>query len=351
MTATNNTAGNAAHDTAGLVLERRLAVRRDQVERFRRMVEIRVFEDHIQQLFLDGQVDGTTHTCQGQEAVSVGLAAAIGVTDTVACTYRGHGHALALGLDPERVMGEILGRTSGCMGGLGGSMHLSSREVGLLPTFAIVGAGVPIAAGVGLSAQVLGSGQIGVGVFGDGAANIGAFHEGLNLAAIWKLPVIYVIENNVYGEYSRWDRTTPIEDLAVRAGSYGIPGIVVDGQDLDAVEDAVAAAAERAREGGGPSLLEMKTYRYVGHSRSDQALYRPPGELEAWKARDPIELFHAKLIEQGAATAERLETIRSEVSADIAAVSERVLATPKAGPSDMFRHVYATPDRVVGGAA
>jgi acetoin:2,6-dichlorophenolindophenol oxidoreductase subunit alpha len=339
----------AANDTADLVLERRAAVRRDRLERFRRMLEIRAFEDRIQQLFLEGHVDGTTHTCQGQEAVSVGLAAAIRETDTVACTYRGHGHALALGLNPERVMGEILGRTSGCMGGLGGSMHLSSREVGLLPTFAIVGAGVPIAAGVGLSAQVRGTGQIGVGIFGDGAANIGAFHEGLNLAAIWKLPVIYLIENNVYGEYSRYDRTTPIEDLAARAGSYGIPGSVVDGQDVDAVQDAVAAVAARAREGGGPSLLEMKTYRYAGHSRSDQALYRPPGELEAWKARDPIDLLQAKLVQQGAATKEQLEAMRSEISAEIAAVAERVLATPKAGPSDMFRHIYAVPNRVGGG--
>jgi acetoin:2,6-dichlorophenolindophenol oxidoreductase subunit alpha len=339
----------ATNDIADLVLERRAAVRRDRLERFRRMLEIRAFEDRIQQLFLEGHVDGTTHTCQGQEAVSVGLAAAIRETDTVACTYRGHGHALALGLNPERVMGEILGRTSGCMGGLGGSMHLSSREVGLLPTFAIVGAGVPIAAGVGLSAQVRGTGQIGVGIFGDGAANIGAFHEGLNLAAIWKLPVIYLIENNVYGEYSRYDRTTPIEDLAVRAGSYGIPGSVVDGQDVDAVQDAVAAAAARARDGGGPSLLEMKTYRYAGHSRSDQALYRPPGELEAWKARDPIDLLQAKLVEQGMATKEQLEAMRSEISAEIAAVSERVLATPKAGPSDMFRHIYAVPNRVGGG--
>lgn len=332
-----------------VVLDRRSALRGDRLERYRRMLEIRAFEDCIQRLFLEGHVDGTTHTCQGQEAVSVGIAAALRVTDTVACTYRGHGHALALGLDPESIMAEILGRVTGCTRGLGGSMHLSNRDVGLLPTFAIVGAGVPIAAGVGLSAQVRGTDDIGVGIFGDGATNIGAFHEGLNLAAIWKLPSVFVIENNVYGEYSRFDRTTPIEDLSDRAASYGIPGVVVDGQDVDSVEHAMLEAAERARSGKGPSLLEMKTYRYAGHSRSDQALYRPEGELDAWKARDPILLLKDKLDEEGLATSEQLEQMRQEVEAAIAATADRVLETPKAAASDMFEYVLATTSRAPAG--
>jgi TPP-dependent pyruvate/acetoin dehydrogenase alpha subunit len=329
-------------------VRRRAAVIEDRVERYRRMAEIRAFEDCVQRLFLEGNVDGTTHTCQGQEAVAVGIAAAVRPTDVVACTYRGHGHALALGLDPLSAMAEILGRTSGCTGGLGGSMHLSNRDVGLLPTFAIVGAGVPIAAGVGLSAQVRGTDDIGVGIFGDGAANIGAFHEGVNLAAIWKLPTVFVIENNVYGEYSRFDRTTPIEDLADRATAYGIPGVVVDGQDVDAVERATAEAADRARAGGGPSLLEMKTYRYAGHSRSDQALYRPAGELEAWKARDPIDIFGVRLVEESLATTGELEGIRAGVETAIADVATEALAMPKAGPEDMFRHVLA-PTTQAGG--
>lgn len=336
---------NDADNLRELVLERRSALIKDRVERYRRMVEIRVLEDTIQRLFLEGHVDGTTHTCQGQEAVAVGIAAAVRPTDTVACTYRGHGHALALGLDPESILAEILGRTRGCTGGLGGSMHLSNRDVGLFPTFAIVGAGVPIAAGFGLTAQVLGTDDIGVGICGDGAANIGAFHEGLNLAAIWKLPVVFVIENNVYGEYSRYDKTTPIEDLADRAGSYGIPGIVVDGQDVDAVEQATAEAAERARAGDGPSLLEIKTYRYAGHSRSDQALYRPPGELDAWKARDPVEILKTKLMEEGLATEDDLDRMGSDTEGEIGEMAERVLAMPKAGPEDMFRNIFASTDR------
>ena len=325
-----------------LVLERRSKLVEDRVERYRRMVEIRLFEDTIQRLFLEGHVDGTTHTCQGQEAVSVGIAAALRPTDTVACTYRGHGHALALGLDAESIMAEILGRSEGCTGGLGGSMHLSNRDIGLLPTFAIVGAGIPIAAGVGLSAQVLGTEAVGVGIFGDGAANIGAFHEGINLAAIWKLPSIFIIENNVYGEYSRFDKTTPIVDLADRAASYGIPGVVVDGQDADEVERATRDAVDLARGGGGPSLLEMKTYRYAGHSRSDQALYRPPGELDAWKARDPIDIFAARLVEEGATAQDELTGIRADVEAEISASAERVLAMPKATTDDMFRNIYAS---------
>jgi TPP-dependent pyruvate/acetoin dehydrogenase alpha subunit len=300
-----------------------------------------VFEDTIQRLFLEGHVDGTTHTCQGQEAVSLGVAVAIRPTDVVACTYRGHGHALALGLDPESIMAEILGRSEGCTGGLGGSMHLSNRDIGLLPTFAIVGAGIPIAAGVGLTAQVNGTNDVGVGIFGDGTVNIGAFHEGINLAAIWQLPAVFVIENNVYGEYSRFDKTTPIEDLAARAASYAIPGVVVDGQDVDAVEAAMRLAVERARAGEGPSVLEMKTYRYAGHSRSDQALYRPPGELDAWRARDPIDILRGRLVEEGHAP-DALDGIHDEVAAGIAATAERVLEMPKATAEDMFRHIYAT---------
>ena len=204
--------------------------------------------------------------------------------DYVACTYRGHGHALALGLSPEAVIGEICGRTIGCAGGLGGSMHLVEPSVGLLPTAAIVGAGLPIACGVALAAKLHKSGRVAVSVFGDGTANIGAFHEALNFAAIRKLAVVFVCENNLYGEYTRIDLTTPIENIADRASGYAMPGAAVDGQDVDAVAAAMDGAVARARAGLGPTLLEMKTYRFSGHSRSDPATYRPAGELDAWLA-------------------------------------------------------------------
>ena len=234
------------------------------------MLEIRRFEDRIKELFAEGLIHGTTHTCQGQEAVSVGIATAVPPSDHVCCTYRGHGHAFALGMTPDSVLGEISGRTIGTIGGVGGSMHLSERSIGLLPTSAIVGAGIPIAAGAALSAQVRGTDECCVAIFGDGATNIGAFHEGLNLAAIWKLPVVFVCENNIYGEYTRIDLTTPVTDLAVRASSYAMPSAIVDGQDVDAV---IAAMGEALRPGSQRRRSDVrsrcKTYRYSGHSRAD----------------------------------------------------------------------------------
>lgn len=325
------------------VLARRERVQRDRSARLERMLEIRRFEDRTQELFSEGLVHGTTHTAQGQEAVAVGIAAALRPTDTISCTYRGHGIALALGLAPETILGEIMGRTIGSVGGLGGSMHLCDPEVGLLPTFAIVGAGIPVAAGAALTAQVLGNDAIGVAVFGDGAANIGAFHETLNLAAIWRLPALFIIENNVYGEYSRFHLTTPISDLAERARAYAIPGQVVDGQDIDLVYGAVNTAAESIRVGGGPRLVEMKTYRYAGHSRSDQALYRPEGEFESWLERDPIDGFQTRLIAERALTEDDATAMRERVNARIEQVVETVKASPEPDPADMFKHVYAPP--------
>lgn len=320
-------------------LVRRQALREDRLERFERLVEIRLVEDRVLDLFSEGVIPGTTHTAQGQEAVCVGIAAVMRPTDTVACTYRGHGAALALGMTKESVLGEIMGRQIGCMGGLGGSMHLSDKSVGLLPTFAIVGAGIPVAVGAGLTAQVLGTDSVAAAVFGDGATNIGAFHEGLNLAAIWKLPVIFVCENNSYGEYSRIELTTPVRDLAVRAASYNMPMEIVDGQDVDAVEAAMTIAVKRAREGGGPSFIEAKTYRYAGHSRSDKATYRPPGELDIWLARDPIVLFGNKLMEEGVVTTQDIERIWTDQKALLDETIERVKASPTPTPRQMFERV------------
>lgn len=324
-------------------LERRAALA-DPLERLDRMLEIRRFEDRIKELFAEGLIHGTTHTCQGQEAVSIGIGVAARASDFVCCTYRGHGTALALGMTLDSILGEITGRFIGTIGGVGGSMHLSERSVGLLPTSAIVGAGIPIAAGAALTAQVRGTDDCALAVFGDGATNIGAFHEGLNLAAIWRLPVVFVCENNTYGEYSRIDRTTPVTDLAVRAASYAIPSEIVDGQDVDTVVTAVSSALERARSGGGPTFLECKTYRYSGHSRADLATYRPAGELDEWLARDPIELYRKQLIEAGQLDAAAADELQVIVDRRVEECVERVMASEPAGVAAMFQHVYARTD-------
>jgi acetoin:2,6-dichlorophenolindophenol oxidoreductase subunit alpha len=313
---------------SGEARDRRAAVRSSRLERYRRMVEIRLLEEKVLELFGQGLIPGTTHTCQGQEAVCVGIAAATRPSDTIACTYRGHGMALALGVTREAVLGEILGRQIGCTGGLGGSMHLSDPAVGLLPTFAIVGAGIPVAAGAALTAQVLGTDDVAVSVFGDGAANIGAFHEGLNLAAIWRLPVVFVCENNQYGEYTRIDRSTPVADIAARARGYAMPSEIVDGQDVEAVSEVVGQAVARARAGDGPALIEAKTYRYAGHSRSDKATYRPPGELDSWLARDPIDLYATMLLGEPGVTAADLDEIRAACASALDQTLEVVLASP-----------------------
>jgi len=215
------------------------------------------------------------------------------------------------------------------------------RGGAVLPTFAIIGAGIPVAAGAALTAQVRGTDDAAIGVFGDGAANIGAFHEGLNLAAIWNLPVVFICENNQYGEYSRIDLTTPIEDLADRAASYGIPGIIVDGQDPDQTVEAVSAALDVARSGGGPTLLEMKTYRYAGHSRADKAEYRPEGEFERWYERDPINTFRARLESEGLLAAGDADAIDERVAARLKAAIEVVEASPPATVDAMFGNIYA----------
>jgi TPP-dependent pyruvate/acetoin dehydrogenase alpha subunit len=326
--------------------EDRRAALSSRVARLERMLEIRRFEDRTKELFAEGLIHGTTHTCQGQEAVAVGIASVLRPSDRVTCTYRGHGHALALGLTPFEVLGEIAGRTVGCLGGRGGSMHLSSPAMGLLPTFAIVGAGIPVAAGAAYAAEVLGRDDIAVAIFGDGATNIGAFHEGLNLASAWKLPVLFVIENNVYAEYSRFDRTTAIADLSTRGTSYAMDSRIVDGQDVDTMVEAVTDAVATVRSTRGPVLLEAKTYRYAGHSRADTAPYRLPGEFDEWYERDPINTFEARLVAEGAISAADAEALRADVDQRLEAVIADVLAAPVPGAEAMFDNIYApTPER------
>jgi len=313
----------------------------DRVAWFRRMVEIRAFEDKVHELFQRGAIEGTTHLCQGQEAVSVGAIAAMAEGDVQTNTYRGHGEALALGMPAETAFAEMMGRSTGCSGGVGGSMHLIDAAKGNLGANAIVGAGLPIAVGAAVSFQVQGRPNVALTFFGDGATNIGTFHESLNMAAVWKAPVVFVLANNLYGEYSPILTTTPIEDLARRAEPYGFPGVAVDGQDVDAVHAATAAAVARARRGEGPTLLEMKTYRYRGHSRSDPARYRPDGELEAWKARDPIDVLGRRLAAEGILDAAAQAVIRDAVQVEIDAAAAAADAAPAPTFAEIELHVYA----------
>jgi TPP-dependent pyruvate/acetoin dehydrogenase alpha subunit len=273
--------------------------RNTRLDMLRRMLEIRLTEEAIQELFLANLVRGTTHLCIGQEACAVGIARARQPGDTVTCTYRGHGHALALGMAIKTLMAEMMGKASGACGGKGGSMHMTDASLGLLGANAIVGAHLPIAVGAGLSAQVRGEKWVSIAIFGEGTANIGAFHEALNMAAVWQLPVLFICENNLYGEYSPMEWTTPVEHIAQRAAAYNIPGLIADGQDVEVVYAETKAALDRARRGEGPTLLELKTYRYRGHSRTDQAPYRKPGELDTWLQRDPITVLKNRMIAAG----------------------------------------------------
>jgi acetoin:2,6-dichlorophenolindophenol oxidoreductase subunit alpha len=308
---------------------------------FRRMIEIRLFEEKVQELFMEGLIQGTTHLCQGQEAVSVGALGALRDDDYLTMTYRGHGHALARDVSMEACFAELMGRTTGCCKGVGGSMHFTDVEKGLLGAFAIVGGGLPVAVGAAYSAKLQGLDRIAITFCGDGATNIGTFHEALNMAAAWKIPVIFVVENNLYGEYTPLRESTPIDDLADRAKGYGIPGVIVDGQDIDAVYAAVGEAAVRARAGDGPSLLEMKTYRFRGHSRTDPAKYRPEGELERWQERDPIVLLGQNLAAGGALSLDDQETLRREIQEQVDAQAERAKAAPFPTIEEIRSYVYA----------
>src|SRR5256886_4491342 len=267
---------------------------------YRSLVEIRVLEKRAYDLFLQNLVKGTSHLSLGQEAVAVSFAVAMRKDDYNFCTYRGHAHTLARGAAMVGVLGELMGRKCGLLGGKGGSMHLTSARHGVMGSYAIVGAHLPVAAGAAWSAQYRGSVQVAVCFFGDGTTNIGAFHEALNFAVVWKLPVIFVCENNLYMEYTPIGSATAVEHPAAgRAAAYGLPSILVDGQDADAVYRAALAAYEKARAGGGPSLIECLTYRHSGHSRADPAKYRPEGELEAWLQRDPIKIYRERLRQFG----------------------------------------------------
>jgi TPP-dependent pyruvate/acetoin dehydrogenase alpha subunit len=268
---------------------------------YRTQVELRESEQRAYDLFLQNLVKGTSHLSLGQEAVAAGFATAMEPGDLTFCTYRGHAHTLARGVPMDRVLGELMGRDNGLLRGKGGSMHLTSVEHGVMGSYAIVGAHIPIACGAAWRAQYKGDKDISVCFFGDGTTNIGAFHEGLNFAAIWKLPVVFVCENNLYMEYTPIGDVTAVKDPAAgRASAYGLESIIIDGQDADVVYRTAKAAYDKARSGGGPSLIECLTYRYSGHSRADPAKYRPEGELDFWRGkRDPIRIYRERLLQSG----------------------------------------------------
>lgn len=306
----------------------------------RRMLEIRIAEERIQDLFLQNLIRGTTHLDIGQEACPVGVAFAMRPGDTMTCTYRGHGQALALGLTLRSLLAEMMGKASGCCGGKGGSMHLTDAAIGLLGANAIVGAQLPIAVGAALTAQTKRTGSVAVTFFGDGATNIGTFHESLNLAAIWKLPVVFVCENNLYGEYSALHTTTPVRDLALRATAYAMPSEIVDGQDVEAVYAAAQTALARARAGAGPTFVECKTYRYRGHSRTDPATYRPEGELDRWMQRDPIELIKQKMVADGQLDEVEYGELRQAVEVKVLDAIEWAKAEPYPSPAALYEDIY-----------
>jgi len=308
---------------------------------YQEMLRIRLFEEKVQELFLRNLVQGTTHLCQGQEAVSVGVSAALTPDDYVTMTYRGHGQALARGMDMEAIFAELMGRRTGVSLGLGGSMHLTDKDLNLIGCFAIVGAGLPVAVGAGMSAKLRGDGRVSVTFFGDGATNIGTFHEALNMASVWQAPVIFVIENNLYGEYTPMRKTTPIEDQAERARPFRIPGVVVDGNDVEKVYAAAHEAVDRARRGGGPSLLECKTYRHRGHSRTDPGKYRPDDEVTAWLARDPLLITGARLRAVGALTDAEEARLHSDFESQIDACVERAERADVATLADAKASTYA----------
>jgi TPP-dependent pyruvate/acetoin dehydrogenase alpha subunit len=299
------------------------------LEAFERMVLIREFEQEMHRLFLKGEVHGTTHLSAGQEAVPVGVCMTLEPGDYVAGTYRGHGHALAKGTDPARLAAEMLGRATGVCGGRAGSMNVIDLAHGLVGCFGIVGGSIAAATGAALTARL--RGRVAVAFFGDGAANQGYFFECLNFAQVLGLPVVYVCENNFYGEFTPMRDVTGGEDIAGRGAALGLPSQVVDGNDLWAVHRAAVEAVERARSGDGPALLECHTYRHYGHSKSDPATYRPPEEVERWLKRDPIVIARDRLLELGAG-AEEVEAAEARAGERMRRASEEALAAPYPDP-------------------
>jgi TPP-dependent pyruvate/acetoin dehydrogenase alpha subunit len=308
---------------------------------FGKMVEIRRFEEKLYHLFSTRDMPGSMHQYNGEEAVAVGVCAHLTSADYITSTHRGHGHCIAKGADINAVMAEMFAKSTGCCKGMGGSMHIADFSVGMLGANGIVAAGIPIAAGAGLTCQVQGQGHVSVAFFGDGATNEGAFHEAVNLAAVWRLPVVFACENNVYGFSTHYRRTMLLENIADRAAAYGIPGQVVDGMDLRVVHAAAGDAVRRARDGKGPTLLEFKTYRYMGHSRFEPSSYRTKEELAGWKERDPIARFRLVLMAEMGASEPEIVAVERAVDASIEEAVRFAEQSPDPAPGDWRRFIFA----------
>ena len=311
------------------------------VELFQRMVMVREFELRAIEERRAGLIPGFIHSCVGQEASAVGACLALEADDVITSTHRGHGHLIGKGGDPRHMMAELAGRSTGYCRGRGGSLHIADFDLGILGANGIVAGGIPIAAGAALAISMRGERRVALSFFGDGAVNEGAFHEAANLAGLWKLPAIFFCENNLYGEGTPQSKQAPVTDLAVRAEGYGFPGIIVDGQDVLAVYETVRQAASRARAGKGPTFIEAKTYRYRGHYEGDPQVYRLPGEMEEWRARDPIPAFRQRLLEAGMFDEAALKEIETGVQDQLDGAVAFAKDAPLPEPQEAFQGVYA----------
>ena len=304
------------------------------------LLAIRFFEEAVDGLFARGLMHGTMHLSIGQEAVATGVCAALRQSDYITSTHRGHSHCIAKGADLTRMMAELLAKQTGYCRGRGGSMHIADAKTGNLGANGIVAGGIPIATGAALTQKLRGTDNVVVSFFGDGATNEGAFHEALNLAAVWELPVIFVCENNKYGMSFSTAKSMKVENIAERAAAYGMPGVTVDGNEVDDVYAATVEAVERARNGGGPTLIECITYRHKGHSKSDKNLYRTKEEIEFWKTQDPVGKFETTLVEKGVLTREEVEAITERVRGEIRNAIQQATAAPDSDPAELLSSVF-----------
>jgi TPP-dependent pyruvate/acetoin dehydrogenase alpha subunit len=308
---------------------------------YRRMMLVRHFEQKVSLLFLQGHIPGTIHLSLGQEAVAVGVGSTLREDDVLIPTHRGHGHALAKGMEPRALFAELLARRTGCSRGKGGSLHIGDVSKGIYPANPVVGSSVPVAAGIAFAFKYQGVDRVVASFFGEGAVNTGPWHEGINLAAIWSLPIVFILENNQYAISTQVRTSTRLERLVERAHAYGIPGAQVDGNDVVAVYQAALEAVERARCGEGPMLVECITYRIGGHKRDDAATYRPKEEVEAWRQRDPIPRLRRLLVEQMKVTKETVGRIETEVLQELDAAARQALADPAPDADSVMEDVYA----------
>lgn len=307
---------------------------------FRTMVRIRRFEERVVREFADGNIPGSVHVYIGEEAVATGAIAHLKKEDYIMSTHRGHGHLIAKGGETDKMMAELFAKKTGYCLGKGGSMHIANLDIGMLGAAGIVGSGIPIANGAGLSAKLRGTDQVTITFFGDGASNIGRFHEGINLASVWCLPVVFICENNLWAVSMPTSCSLNIPNIADRAAGYGIPGVVVDGMDVLAVYEAAGEAVARARKGQGPTLIEAKTYRFRGHFEGDSGTYRPQEEIDQWLKRDPIDLYLKKLLEMKVLTRKQAEDIDKEAIAEMDKAIKFALESPFPEPEETLENVY-----------